>query len=93
MLLAPILAIMLALLLAGSVSFLPQNASQSQPEPQPPLLGNPSVPPFPSPNTQSAASLNRNVAIVLFLVALMVVGVAVAFLLFSERTLSKEISD
>jgi hypothetical protein len=92
MLLAPILAITLALLLGGSVSFLPQNASQSQPEPQPTSLGNPTVPPFPPPVTQSAASLNGNVVIALFAVTSVIVGVAVAILLFSEKTLNKEIS-
>lgn len=89
MLIAPILAIILALLLAGSVSFLPENASQLQPTPHPtsyPYSGTP--PPLPQP-----ASVSGNFFPFLFGVAAVLVGVIAAFLLFSEKKLKKEISD
>lgn len=89
MLIAPILAIVLAFLLAGSVSFLPENASQAQPTPHPtsyPYSGTPL--PLPQP-----ASVGINFFPFLFGVGAVLVGVIAAFLLFSEKKLKKEISD
>lgn len=96
MLLAPILAIALALLLAGSVSFLPQNLSRDQPLPQPTSYANPSMPPpLPTspPVAQTTTPLSGNLVSILFAVAAVVVGVVVACLLFSERSLKKEIGE
>jgi FtsH-binding integral membrane protein len=90
MLIAPILAITLALLLAGSVSFLPENASQTQPSPHPTSYPN-SATPLPVP--QMAASSSGNVLLLVFGVAAVLVGVIAAFLLFSEKKLNKEISN
>ena len=89
MLIAPILAITLALLLAGSVSYLPQNASQTQLIPHPTSYPNGTPPPAP----QMAASASGNVFPILFGVAAVLVGVVAAFLLFSEKKLKKEIGD
>jgi flagellar basal body-associated protein FliL len=94
MLLAPILAIVLAFLLAGVLSFLPQNASQGPPTPQPTSYANPSTPPLPtSPPVAQTTPLNGNFVSILFAVAAVVVGIVAACLLFSERSLKKEISE
>ena len=94
MLLAPILAVTLAFLLAGSVSFLPDNASQGQPSPQPTSFPNPSLAPLPTspPVAQTTSPLNSNLVPILFAVAAIFVGVVTACLLFSEKTLNKEIN-
>lgn len=93
MLLAPILAVTLALLLAGSVSFLPENPSQGQPSPQPTSFPNPSIAPLPTSPPVAMAALNGNIAPILFIVVAIVVGIVTAYLLFSEKTLNKEIND
>lgn len=92
MLLAPILAVALAFLLAGSVSFLPENASQGPPSPQPTSFPNPSMVPLPTSPPVAQAALNGNIVPILFIVAALVVGVVTACLLFSEKTLNKEIN-
>jgi hypothetical protein len=92
MLLAPILAVTLAFMLAGSVSFLPQNPSQNQPLPYPTSYD----PPLPLPTSPPVAqetSLNGNLVSILFAVAALVVGTVAVCLLFSERSLKKEISE
>ena len=82
MLLAPILAVTLALLMAGAVGFLPQTIVQNQSTPQPSSTS----------TTQAmAASTNGSIAVLLFGVAALVVGVVAAFLFFSEKKLNKEI--
>ena len=94
MLLAPVLAVTLAFLLAGSVSFLPQNPSQDYPPPT--SYANPTLPPpMPTspPVAQSTTSLNGNLVSILFVVAAIAVGIMAACLLFSERSLKKEISE
>jgi starvation-inducible outer membrane lipoprotein len=87
MLIAPLLAIVLALLLAGSVSYLPQDASQAEPTPHPTSYSG-----TPPPVQQSSAAVGGNFLPVLFGVAAILVGVVAAFLLFSEKKLNKEIS-
>ena len=93
-LLAPILAVTLALLLAGAVSFLPQTILQSPPSPQP--TSNPIVSAIPSPATASnvaLASVNDSMTFLfVFSFAAIIVGVVAAFLFFSEKKLNKEIS-
>jgi hypothetical protein len=93
MLLAPILAVTLALMLAGSVSFLPQTSSHNQPLPYPTSY-DPMPTPLPTspPVAQATASLSGNLVSILFTVAALVVGVVAACLLFSERSLKKELS-
>ncbi len=94
MLLAPILAITLALLLAGSVSFLPQNPSQNQPLPEPTSYDkNPLPLPTSPPVAQAMAPLSGNIISILFAVAAAMVGIVAVCLLFSERSLKKEISE
>jgi hypothetical protein len=80
MLLAPVLAITLALFLAGAVSFLPQT-----------ILHN-TAQPTPSTATSGLASASDNgLVALLFAVAAIFVGVVAAFLFFSEKKLNKEI--
>jgi hypothetical protein len=88
MLIAPILAVALAFLLAGSVNFLPQNASQGHPTSVP----NSTMAPLPTPAPVSQAALSGNIVPILFIVVAIVVGVVAAFLLFSEKNLNKEIN-
>lgn len=92
MLLAPIFAVTLALLLAGAVSFLPQNASQGQPVPQPTSYPNSTMAPSPTSPPVAQAALNGNIVPILFIVAAIVVGIVTACLLFSEKNLNKEIN-
>jgi hypothetical protein len=93
MLLAPILAVALAFLLAGSVSFLPQNPSQNK-SLSPPTSYDPVPPPIPtSPPVAQETALNGNLVSILFAVAALAVGIVTACLLFSERSLKKEISE
>jgi hypothetical protein len=91
-LLAPILAVTLALLMAGSVSFLPQNVPQGQPTPQPTSFPNPSTAPTSPPVAQATSALNINIVSILFAVTAVLVGTVTAYLLFSEKALNKEIS-
>ncbi|MGD6807040.1 MAG: hypothetical protein ACQCN4_08790 [Candidatus Bathyarchaeia archaeon] len=94
MLITPILAVTLALLLAGSVSFLPQNPSQNQPLPEPTSYDKAPLPlPTSPPVAQAMAPLNGNLVSILFSVAAVVVGIVVACLLFSERKLKKELHE
>lgn len=93
MLLAPVLAVTLALLLAGAVSFLPQTVLQSPPTPNPTL--NPNGTAIPSPTTAAAlsnASTTGGIDVIFFGVAALLVGIVAAFLFFSEKKLNKEIS-
>ena len=92
MLLAPILAVVLAFLLAGSVSFLPQNASTNPPSPQPTSFPGSTMPPLPSTAPVSQSAPNGNIAPFLFGIAAIFVGAVIAFLLFSEKSLKKEIN-
>jgi hypothetical protein len=92
MLLAPILAIALAFLLAGAVSFLPQNASSGQPSPQPTSFSGSTMPPLPTTAPVSQGVSNGNIVPILFIVAAIVVGIVAALLLFSEKNLKKEIN-
>lgn len=93
MLLSPILAVALAFLLAGSVSFFPQNSSQNQTLPYPTSYDPiPSPLPTSPPVAQETAPLSGNLVSILFAVAALVVGVVAACLLFSERSLKKELS-
>ncbi len=89
MLFAPILAIALAFLLAGAVSFLPQDASQGPPNPQPTSNPNSTMTPLPT-TAPTQSSANGNIVSILFAVAAIVVGIVSALLLFSERSLKKE---
>ncbi len=93
MLLAPILAVTLALLLVGTVSFLPQDASQSMPIPKPTSLPGATGAPLPTavPAAQGIVS-NGAFLSVLFGVAAVLVGAIIAWLLFSEKHLKKEIN-
>jgi hypothetical protein len=93
MMLAPILAVTLAFLLAGSVSFLPQNISQGSPTPQP--SSNPGSTVVPMPTTQSMNSVVSDATFfsVLFAISATAVGVIIAWLLFSERSLKKEMNE
>jgi hypothetical protein len=92
MLLAPILAVALAFLLAGSVSFLPQNASSNLQLSQPTSFPGSTMPPLPSTAPVSQSAPNGNIAPFLFGIAAIFVGAVIAFLLFSEKSLKKEIS-
>ncbi len=90
-LLAPILAVALAFLLAGSVSFLPENASQGQPMPQATSVPT-SIVPIPTAVPQAAGvTATGGIFSIVFAVAAVLVGVVAAFLLFSEKNLNKEI--
>jgi hypothetical protein len=93
MLLAPILAVTFAFLLAGSVSFLPQNISQGSPTPQPTSNPSSTVIPMPTSQAMNAAVSDGNFFSVLFAIAATIVGVIIAWLLFSERNLKKEIGE
>ena len=93
MLLAPILAVALAFLLAGSLSFLPQNASPSQPSPQPTSFPGSTLPPLPTTAPVSQSASNGNIVPILFGIAAIFVGAVTAFLLFSEKSLKKEVSE
>ena len=92
MLLSPILAVALAFLLAGSVSFLPPNASPSQPSPQPTSFPGSTMAPLPTFAPVNQSALNGDIVPILFAVAAIFVGAVTAFLLFSEKNLKKEIS-
>jgi hypothetical protein len=92
MLLAPILAVALAFLLAGSVSFLPQNASSNQPLPQPTSFPGNTMPPLPSTAPVAQSTSIGNVVPIFFAIAAIFVGAVIAFLLFSEKNLKKEIN-
>ena len=92
MLLAPILAIALAFLLAGAVSFLPQTVLQSQSKPEPTSSSNTPATPLPTTAVALASTSDGNVLFVLFVVAAIIVGLVAAFLLFSEKNLKKEIN-
>jgi uncharacterized membrane protein SpoIIM required for sporulation len=87
MLVAPILAIIIAFLLAGSISFLPENA-QSQASPHPTSL--PSNGPIPTSTVGLTSESNNILVPILCFLAAIVVGIIAAFLLFSEKTLNKE---
>jgi len=90
LLVAPILAIVLAFLLAGSVGFLPENSSPSQFSPQPTSV--PSSVPLPT--TEVGMTSESSIAVpILFVVAAIVVGIVAAFLLFSEKSLKKAMSE
>ena len=80
MLLAPILAIILALFLAGAVSFLPQTIlhGTSQATPSTATAG-------------LASASDSSIVVLLFVVAAIFVGLVAAFLFFSEKNLNKEI--
>ena len=92
MLIAPILAVTLAFLLAGTVSFLPQNASQGPPAPQPTSYPNSTMEPLPTTAPVAQSALNSNIVPILFIVAAIVVGIVTVCLLFSEKNLNKEIN-
>jgi len=90
---APLLALALAFLLAGAVSFLPQNASQGPPNPQPTSNPNSTMIPLPtSPPVAQTTTLSSNIVSILFAIAAIVVGIVAALLLFSEKNLKKEIN-
>jgi hypothetical protein len=93
MALAPILAVMLVLLLAGSVSFLPQNVLQGSPTPQPSQNPNSTATPMPTTQAASISVSDSNVFSVLFAIAAIMVGAIIAWLLFSEKSLKKEIAE
>jgi|WetSurMetagenome_2_1015567.scaffolds.fasta_scaffold02403_9 hypothetical protein len=93
MLLAPILAVTLAFLLAGSVSFLPQNISQGSPTPQPSSSPSSTRVPIPTSQDMNVEVSDGNLFSVLFAIAATAVGVIIAWLLFSERSLKKEFSE
>jgi len=90
MLLAPLLAVILVLSLAGSMSFLPQSVPQSPLPPQPSTNPNSTVTPAPTAQAMNASTSDGNLLSVLFAVAAIIVGVLAAFLLFSEKSLRKE---
>ncbi len=92
MLIAPILAVVLAFLLAGSVSFLPQNSSSNQPSPQPTSFPGSTMPPLPTTVPASQSASNGNIVPILFAIAAIIVGAVTALLLFSEKSLKKEIA-
>ena len=91
MLIAPILAVALAFLLAGSVSFLP-DASSNQPSPQPTSFPGSTMAPLPTTATVSQSAPNGYIVPILFAIAAIFVGAVIAFLLFSEKSLKKEIN-
>jgi|WetSurMetagenome_2_1015567.scaffolds.fasta_scaffold25508_3 hypothetical protein len=91
LMLSPLLAVILVLLLVGSVSFLPQNVPQSTQSPQPSTNPNSTVTPAPTAQAMSASTSDGNLLSVLFAVAAIIVGVLATFLFFSERNLKKEI--
>ena len=93
MALAPILAVMLVLLLAGSVGFLPQNASTGSSTPQPSQKPSSTATPMPTSQAASISVSDSNVFSVLFAIAAIVVGAIIAWLLFSEKSLKKEIGE
>ena len=91
MLLAPVLAITLALLLAGAVSFLPQAILQGQPTPQP-TSGSLQTP-LPTTAVALATSTSYGgLLTIVFAVAAIIVGIVAAFLFLSEKKIKKEIS-
>lgn len=83
---APILAVTLAILLAGSVSFLPQGQTEPQTTPAP------SSSTTQQPATMAVSPFNSVTVSVLFAVAAIAIGAVTAYLYFSEKTLKKEIS-
>jgi hypothetical protein len=94
MLFAPVLAMALALLLAGaisSLSFLPQSVPEGQTTFQPTLQPNSTPVPMPTSAPMVQSSGNGTIIPILFAVAATVVGVLAAVLLFSEKNLKKEI--
>lgn len=93
LMLSPILAVTLVLLLAGSVSFLPQSVSQGSLPPQPSTNPNSTVTPAPTAQAMNASTSDGNLISVLFAVGAIIVGVLAAVLLFSERNLKKEIGE
>jgi hypothetical protein len=92
MLIAPILAVALAFLLAGSVSFLPQS-SPRQASPQPTSFPSSTMPPLPTTAPVAKTESGCNIFPILFAIAAIIVGLATAFLLFSEKSLKKEIDE
>ena len=92
LLIAPILAVALAFLLAGSVSFLPQSVSPSQASPQPTSFPSSTMPPLPTTAPVSKAESGSNIVPILFAIAAIIVVAVTAFLLFSEKSLKKEIN-
>jgi hypothetical protein len=93
MLLAPVLAVTLALLLAGAVSFLPQTVLQNPPAPNHTSSSN--APATPLPTTAAALSNDATaggIDVLFFGVAALLIGIVAAFLFFSEKKLNKEIS-
>ena len=93
MLLAPVLAVALAFLLAGSVSFLPQNAPQGQPIPQPTSAPNSTMPPMPTTVPAPQSTSFNGISPILFAVAAVIVGIVTALLFFSEKKVNKEIDN
>lgn len=90
MLIAPILAVVLAFLLAGSVSFLPQSVSSSQASSQPTSVPGSTMPPLPTTAPVSKTE-SGNIVPILFAIAAVIVAALTAILLFSEKSLKKEI--
>ncbi len=90
MLFASILALALAFLIAGAVSFLPQNASPNQPLPQPTSFPGSTLPPLPTTVPVAQSSSNGNIVSIIFAIAAIFVGAITALLLFSEKNLKKE---
>jgi len=87
MLLAPLLAVVLALLLAGSISIFPQNQPEAAhvnftPAPTPPST----VPPRPQ-AAASAADFFFIPALTLCVIAIVIVAIAVGLLFFREKNL------
>ena len=84
MLLAPVLAVTLALLLAGTVSIFPQSILQNQSTPPPTSTST-----SPGTTTHIAASPTGNDAMItiFFGVATLLVAIVAAFLFFSEKKL------
>ena len=82
----------ISILLAGSVSFLPQNSSSNQPSPQPTSFPGSTMPPLPSTAPVAQSAPNGNIVPILFAVATIFVGAIIAFLLFSEKSLKKIIN-
>jgi hypothetical protein len=92
MLIAPILAVVLAFLLAGSVSFLPQSVTPGQASPQPTSFPSSTLPPLPSTAPVSKAESGSSIVPIFFAIAAIIVVAVTALLLFSEKNLKKEIT-
>lgn len=82
MLLAPVLAVMLTLLLAGAISQLPLNQTSTTS----PITLSPSGAPQAAPSMTYAYFLPLTI---MFVFAIVIVGIAVALLFFREKNLNK----